>query len=133
MIPAENRKDLGILVLRVLVPGALFFGHGLGKLTSIPGIFERFPDPIGLGSALSAGIAMFAEVVCATAVILGLWTRLAVLPIMGVTLVAFVFFHADDPFGAKEKVLLYFIVHLALFLTGGGRYVLDRKFLGSKK
>jgi putative oxidoreductase len=133
MIPAENRKDLGILILRVLVPGTLFFGHGLAKLSSIPAIFGKFPDPIGLGSTLSAILVMFAEGPCAIAVMLGLWTRLAVLPIIiAMTVVVFIF-NATDPFAAKEKALLFLIVHLALFVTGGGRYVLNRKFLADKR
>jgi putative oxidoreductase len=76
---------------------------------------------------------MLAEGPCAIAVVLGLWTRLAALPIIiGMAVAAFVV-HANDPFGVKEKALLYLIVHLALFVTGGGRYVLNRKFLGDKR
>jgi putative oxidoreductase len=129
-MPEENRKDLGILLLRVLVPGTLFFAHGLGKLTAMPGIFQHFPDPIGLGSTFSASVAIFAEAICAAAVVLGIFTRITILPIIGVMLVAILFQHASDPFATKELAVLYLIPSLTLFITGGGRYVLNRKFLG---
>lgn len=132
MIPEENRKDLGILFMRVLGPGTLFFAHGMGKLTSMPGIFHQFPDPIGLGSTLSAAIAILAEGICTIFVMLGLFTRITVLPIIGVMGVAFLVQHAGDPFPQKEKALLYLIFGITLLFTGGGRYVLNWRFQGKK-
>jgi putative oxidoreductase len=130
MIPDANRKDLGILALRVLIPGTLFFGHGLSKFARIPEIFSTFADPIGLGPALSATLVLIAEGPCAILAMMGIRTRIMVLPIIIMMVVAFAIHHADDPFRTKERALLYLIVHLALFITGGGRYVLDRRFLG---
>jgi putative oxidoreductase len=133
MIPAENRRDLGLLFLRVLTSGTLIFDHGLSKLTSLPGILEHFPNPIGVGSAPSAILAIFAEFVCAALVMLGIFTRLALIPMIIVMLVAVFIVHGSDPFPDKEKAVLYLVVFIGLFFTGGGRYVLDRTFLGNKK
>jgi putative oxidoreductase len=132
MIPVESRKDLGILLLRVIIPGTLLFAHGLGKLMRVPGIFEHFPNPIGVGSTMSAILAIFAEVVCAALVMLGIFTRLALIPLIIVMLVAFFIVHAGDPFAEREKALVFLVVFVGLFFTGGGRYVLDRTFLGKK-
>jgi putative oxidoreductase len=35
--------------------------------------------------------------------------------------------HAADPFGTKEKPLLFLVIFIVLLLTGGGKYSLDRK------
>ena len=124
MISADRRKDLGILALRVLVPGTMLFAHGLGKLTSLPGILQTFPNPIGLGSVLSAILTIFAEFCCAGLVMLGIFTRLALIPMIIVMAVAFFVVHGSDPFPNREKALLYLVVYVGLFFTGGGRYVL---------
>jgi putative oxidoreductase len=34
--------------------------------------------------------------------------------------------HGEDPFGEKEMAVLYTIAFLTIFLTGSGRYSLDR-------
>jgi len=35
--------------------------------------------------------------------------------------------HAADPFGTKEKVLLYLFAFVIFALTGAGKYPVDRK------
>ena len=120
--------DLGLLFLRVTVGSFLLFGHGWEKLISYSERAGQFPDPIGLGSAFTLGIAIFAEVFCSVLVILGIGTRLAVIPIVLTMLVAVVFIHGGDPWGKKEFALLYAIPFFTLFLTGGGRFVLGKRF-----
>lgn len=71
-------------------------------------------------------LAVFAEFVCSILVILGLVTRLAVIPIMITMATAVVFAHANDPFGVKEKPLLFLVVFTFLLLVGPGRYSVDR-------
>jgi putative oxidoreductase len=34
--------------------------------------------------------------------------------------------HSGDPFGDKESGLIYLLMYLTLFLTGPGKYSLDR-------
>jgi putative oxidoreductase len=117
--------DVGLLALRLGIGFFLIFGHGWGKLTSMPAIFQQFPDPIGLGSTASALLAIFAEVFCSLALILGLFTRLAAIPLLVLMLVAIFFVHSADPWNVKELAVIYMVPYLALVFTGGGRYALD--------
>jgi putative oxidoreductase len=59
-------------------------------------------------------------------VIIGLATRLAVIPIMITMATAVIFAHATDPFGTKEKPLLFLLIFALLFVFGSGRYSVDR-------
>ena len=86
-----------------------------------------FGDPIGLGSEVSLVLTAFAEAVCGLLVILGLGTRWATIPLIIAMVVAGLIHHAADPFGGKEKPLLFLLIFVVLLLTGGGKYSLDRK------
>jgi putative oxidoreductase len=132
VIGATKTADIGLLVLRVLPGLGLFLGHGWKKLTSAPGIFASFPDPIGMGPAVSAGLTIFAEVVCAVLITIGLFTRFAAVPIVILLLVAAFVIHADDPWGKKEFALIYCVPFLTLIFTGAGRYSLDSLILRKK-
>jgi putative oxidoreductase len=125
MIPKQGKADVGLLILRVVPGSMLFFAHGLQKLMSVPGIFERFPDPIGVGHTASAVLAIFSETVCAVAVALGLFTRLAAVPVVIMLLVAGFIVHSADPWAKKEFAFVYCIPFLTLVFTGGGRFALD--------
>jgi len=123
-----------LLVLRVVFGGAMIYGHGWGKLTTYGERSASFPDPLGVGSPASLGLAVFAEAFCALAIVLGLLTRLAALPLIVTMLVAFFVVHGNDPFGDKELALVYLAAYLALFLRGAGAWSVDAwlKNLGSK-
>lgn len=121
----ERLLSVGLLVLRLGAGGLLIYGHGWGKITKFADRAPKFADPIGLGPETSFALVVFAEVICAAAVMLGLGTRLATVPILIFTAVAAFVQHAADPFADKEKALLFAVPMLTLMLTGGGRYSLD--------
>jgi putative oxidoreductase len=70
-------------------------------------------------------LVVFAEFVCSIFIILGLGTRLAVIPLIINMTTAAVFAHAHDPFAVKEKALLFLIIFFLLLFFGPGRYSLD--------
>jgi putative oxidoreductase len=120
--------DLSLLLIRVAA-GGFMFSHGFGKLQKlVNGNFE-FGDPIGLGPEISLGLTVFAEILCAFLVLVGLFTRLASIPLIITMLVAVFIVHADHDFGKKELGLFYLINYLVLFLTGAGKYSLDKLIL----
>ncbi len=86
----------------------------------------KFGDPLGLGSATSLHLSAFAEFVCAILIILGLFTRLATIPLIINMAVVFLIVHSVDDFGTKEMSLLYLGLFLTLFFTGPGKYSADR-------
>lgn len=118
-------EDVGPLVLRLTIPPMMLFGHGIPKLGRLPGLLESFPDPLGLGSATSAVLALSGEVAASVLLILGLGTRFAAVPFLITMLVAALVVHADDPWARKELALMYAAPALALVFTGGGRFSLD--------
>ncbi len=100
--------------------------HGYPKLIHFAERAERFSDPLGIGSTASLSLVVFAEFFCSMLLFLGLFTRFALVPLM-VTMAVVVFIvHGDDPFGDKEKALLFLIPYIGLFLTGPGHWSLDR-------
>ncbi len=119
-------SDLGLLVLRFL-SGAVMLTHGFPKLQKILGGDLKFADPIALGQATSLYLSTFAEFFCAILVIIGLYTRLALIPLIINMSVAFIIVHAADDFATKEKALLFLGMFIVLFLTGPGRFSADDK------
>lgn len=121
-----TRVDIALLLLRVAFGGLMLYGHGWGKFYQLLGDAPiRFEDPLGFGMLTTYGLAIFAEVLCAFLVVIGLFTRWAVLPIIFTMLVAIFFIHYHDPFYKMELALLYLAPFVALLLTGAGRYSLD--------
>src|SRR5688572_25750229 len=71
--------DLALLLLRVWIGASMLLLHGWGKLATFQKTSKGFPDPLGVGSQVSAGLAVFGEVVCSVLLILGFFTRLGAL------------------------------------------------------
>lgn len=116
--------DLSLLLIR-LAAGGFMFSHGWGKLVKlVNGNFE-FGDPIGLGVEVSLALTVFAEILCAFFILVGLFTRLASIPLIITMLVAVFVVHLDHDFGKKELGLFYLINYLVLFLSGAGKYSVD--------
>ena len=116
---------LALLLLR-LSAGGFMLTHGLPKLQRIRSGELSFGDPLGLGPELSLVLVVFSEFVCSILVLLGLGTRLAVVPLMVTMGVAAFIVHGDDPFKKKELALIYLVAYLVLLLSGSGKYSLDR-------
>lgn len=95
----------------------------LGKIFS--GAPIQFADPIGLGQEISFYLAAFAEGICVLFVFFGLFTRLALIPLI-ITMAVIVFIqHSGAPFGNIEMALAYFVAFIAIFLLGPGKHSLD--------
>jgi putative oxidoreductase len=125
--------DLALLVLRLTFGLGLLWLHGRGKLMDFSNLRGNFFDPLGVGSQTSLVLAILGEVVCATLITVGAYTRLAALGGAVTMGVAFHFIHGDRLMGEGngELAFLFLAAFLALFLAGGGRYSLDAK-LGAK-
>ena len=117
-------RGIGLLILRIGA-GVLMMTHGWGKVQKIFSGDWTFADPIGLGEGLSLFLAAGAEFVLAGFVALGFTTRLSAAPIVFTMMIAAFVQHADDPFGTKEKAIVYALVFFVLVLTGPGRFSLD--------
>lgn len=123
----NDQNHLAKLILRIGF-GGFMLTHGIPKLMKLfAGGEIQFADPIGLGATVSLGLAVFAEVICAAAILVGYKTKWASIPLIITMLVAAFVVHGDDPFGKKEFALLYAVGYLAISLLGAGKYSIDRK------
>lgn len=119
--------DLALLLLRVWLGLTLLLNHGWGKLATFGANVDRFADPLGVGRPVSLALAVFAEVICAVLVALGLATRLAALVLVVLMAVAFFMVHQGVLSGpaSGELAFIYLAGWLALLIAGGGRYSVD--------
>ena len=107
----------------------MLLNHGLNKWAKLFGPEPiKFGDPIGLGAPVSLGLAVFAEVACAFLLVIGLFTRLATIPLIITMLVAGFVVHFADPFEDKEGALMFLIPYVVLLLLGPGHYSIDEQW-----
>ncbi|TXD39356.1 DoxX family protein [Lujinxingia vulgaris] len=128
LIPARQRpllNDLGLLILRLWIGGAMLFAHGMPKLLSFSERAETFADPLGLSSPVSLTMAVGAEVGASILLMLGLGTRFVSVPLLFTMLMAAFVIHGDDPWQKKEFALMYAFPYITFILTGPGRFSLD--------
>lgn len=127
------KVDVGLLIFRIGI-SALILTHGVPKLIRFfSSEAIAFRDPLGLGEVTTFTFAVFAEFICAVLVLLGLGTRLAVIPLIITMAVVALIVHAQDGFGRQELPLLYLAGFILLFFTGSGKFSLDHYFLARKK
>lgn len=114
-----------LLVLRVGIASFMIV-HGYQKLGWLMAGGEiQFGDPIGVGMAASLYLAVFAEFFCSIFLLLGLGTRLALIPLIITMVVAVFIVHAPDGFDKKELGLHYLLVYVFLLVSGPGKYSVD--------
>lgn len=129
---SDIAESIGLLILRIAV-GGMMLTHGwpkVGKLFETP---IKFPDPIGVGPEVSLWLAVFAEVLCAALLVIGLATRLAAIPFLITMIVAALIVHGDDPFSKQELALFYGAGALTLLFTGPGSISVDEGILARGK
>lgn len=120
--------DLGLLMLRLSFGGMMIYGHGWRKFLRLIGDEPiKFRDVFGMGAELSLGLAVFSEVLCALLVMVGLFTRWSLLPLIFTMFVAAFVAHGGDGFSEQEKALLYMAAFIGLFLSGPGKYSIDHQ------
>ena len=118
-------KGVSFLILFFrLFFGALFFMHGLDKLSNFNVLSDTYPSVLGLGSYTTLMITIFCEFACSLFLMAGLVTRIVLIPMMAAMAVAFFDVH-DGMMPEGELALIYLIVFLVLFMTGPGRYSVD--------
>jgi putative oxidoreductase len=68
---------------------------------------------------------VFAEVFCAALIALGLYTRLACIPLIFNMIMAITYGEAGRPFVEREHAITYLVPYVVIFLMGPGWYSLD--------
>jgi len=123
--PTDAATSTALLIARIGI-GLMMLVHGLPKMAMLfSGEPIQFLPVFGLSAEVSLALAVFAEVFCSLLLLVGLGTRLAVIPLIITMLVAVFIYHAPDPFAKQELGLLYLLVYLLLLFTGAGKFSLD--------
>ena len=120
-----KKTDIALLIARVGI-AALMLTHGIPKLMMLfSGAPIQFPPVFGMSAEFSLVLTVLAEVFGSIFLLAGLFTRLAVIPLIGTMLVAALLIHSADPLSAKEPALLYLTTYLVLLFAGAGKYSVD--------
>lgn len=118
--------DVVLLLLRLTFGLSMAYAHGWPKLQKLMAGGEvKFLDFLGLGPEVSMGLAVFAELGCALLLAVGLFTRLASIPLIITMFVAVFVAHWGDPYSDMEKGLLFLTPYLCILLAGPGWYSID--------
>ena len=123
--------EMAHLILRLSV-GWVFIYHGLQKLFGVfggPGVsgFAKWLGSIQVPfPEISAWLASGAEFFCGIALVLGIYTRWAALPLIVVMLVAIIYVHGPNGFNIMNKGFEYNFILIAalltIFLQGPGKW-----------
>ncbi|MDE3740581.1 DoxX family protein [Maribacter polysaccharolyticus] len=120
------QTQIGLALLRIL-PSAMMLNHGLPKFQKLIGGNFEFGDPLGIGAAPSLFLTVIAEFICPILIIIGFKTRWMAVPVAFTMFVAAFIVHGADPFGTKEKAVLYLVFFVTIILLGPGKFSIDKK------
>jgi putative oxidoreductase len=123
----ERASFLAPLLLRVAI-GVEFIQTGLGKVQHLDRITAYFVELHIPMPAFNAVLVGWSELLCGTAILLGLFTRLATIPLIVSMCVAMMTAQRDkvftlDLFGLEE--FHYLVMCVAIAILGPGRIALD--------
>lgn len=126
---SDNALSFTALLLRLGAGSLMLVNHGFDKLMHFSQKAAHFADPFGIGSTTSMAMVIFAEAFCAAFIILGLFTRLAAIPLVIAMSVALFYAHKGQFFGDGANAGLFLICFVAILFLGPGKISLDR-FIG---
>ena len=117
--------NLSMLLLRVAFGSMVLFNHGIPKLVKFAKLQSSFFDPFGIGPKWALILVIFGEVFCAILLILGLFTRFAVIPLI-ITMCVIIFMaNKGEPLNKLELPILLLSTFVAILLVGPGRLSID--------
>jgi putative oxidoreductase len=121
----QNALSFGLLLFRVGT-GLLMIPHGYNKLINFETYSKDFTNFLGLGPAISLSLVIGAEFFCSIFLCIGLFTRVALIPLIITMLVALINAHHGDILGKGGSAFQFLISYILLLLSGPGRFSLDR-------
>ena len=113
-----------MLLLRLSV-GILMMNHGYQKLMHFSDMQSKFMNFMGLGTTVSLALVVFAEFFCSLFLILGLFTRLATVPLIITMCVVLFKVQGGNAFGDGEIAALFLSSYLVLLIVGPGKASVD--------
>ncbi len=135
----DPMTSAGLLALRIGIGIMMVSLHGWQKYQNFAQLKQSFPVPkisllsSWMNSTTSLACTIFAEVVCAALLVIGMATRPAAAVMAFTMAVAAFVILADKDASGKELALLYLTGALTLLFTGAGLYSFDARFSSVKK
>ena len=123
--PSPKNFNLSMLIFRVILSLELIVVHGLKKVGIGVEQAEHIPNPFHLPDGLNNCIAISANLFFPALVIFGFLTRLAIIPILAVTLSGYFVMHWNDSLLVKDVPFMYCLSYLFLLFIGPGKYSID--------
>jgi putative oxidoreductase len=117
--------NFSMLLLRVVFGVLIIIKHGYIKVQNFATLQTQFYNFLGLGSKTTLILAILAEMLCALFIVLGLFTRFSVIPLILTMLVAIFGFDKGKPMIESELALLYLGTFVTLLLCGPGKISID--------
>ncbi len=135
--------DLGLLLIRLII-GLLMACYGYQKLIhfqemATSDFWAKDVSFLGMHGAFPLALTVFAEFFCSLLLIVGLFTRLSLIPLLICMAYIFLVVFPGSMVSNGENgvefnnTFVYFTIYLALFFTGPGKYSLDYKFLRKRQ
>jgi putative oxidoreductase len=121
-------NNWALLGFRVLLALELFRVHGMKKFKLVNGQKVHEPNPFHLPEKLNGLVATFADTVVPCLVVLGIGTRIAVLPTIGVTATGYFVVHRKDSAEVRDVPYMYTLCFLFLMVAGAGTFSADHYF-----
>jgi putative oxidoreductase len=122
---SDGAFNLGTFVLRATFGLLLLIDHGLGKITHFSEYEYTFYNFLNIGHRWSLVLCIFAEVVCAGLIALGLFTRFAALVLVINFSVASFLALKGQPLEHREVALVFLAGFVSLLMMGPGKYSVD--------
>ena len=130
--------SFGLLLIRVVI-GVLMAFYGYEKLIHFDEMaasefWAKNVSFLGMTGKTPLALSIFAEFFCSLLLIVGLLTRLALIPLlicMGYIVAVvgkFSIVDAGDHGSNLNSAFVYFVIYLGLYFTGAGKYSFDSLF-----
>ena len=116
--------NIALLILRAGFAG-LMLPRGYDKLVHFAMYKKDFLNFLGMGSSLSLALLIFAEFFCSLFLLIGLFSRLVVIPLIIAMNVAFFIGENAEIFGKGEHAAMFIIGFLVILLVGPGKISVD--------
>ena len=117
--------NIAMFLFRIAFAIELMLVHGLKKIDADGHTAEIIPNPLGFPDWFNQAFATVPMLVFPFFILIGLFTRLAALPALAVTLTGYFIVHANDALAEKDAPFTYSIILLLIVMLGAGRYSVD--------
>lgn len=135
----EVNASIGLLILRA-GSGLMMAVHGWDKFQDFTNKVKTFSAPkfflvSWMSNHVALSAAIFAELVCAILIVIGLATRPAAFFFAFTMLMARFFVPIPEAFAATahEMSALYLLIGIVILITGAGKFSIDGRSHNTKK